>query len=46
MIPQEVAELCRVLDEDFDARTATDPFYLRTLNAAWRVYNAGYRKPE
>lgn len=45
MIPKEVIELAIAIDEDFEARVHTDPLRDRALEAAWRVWNAGYRLP-
>lgn len=45
MIPQEVADLCRLICEDYDARDEHDPIRERALIAAWRIYRAGWLAP-
>ncbi len=43
MIPSEVAAIADLIDSEW---TNQDDLHLQeVLEAAWRIYNAGYRKP-
>jgi hypothetical protein len=44
MIPQEVADLATLIWKDWDDLPEKDRN--EVLGAAWRIYNAGWRKPQ
>lgn len=44
MIPSEVIELAILIDADFEARVESDHRRVAALDAAWNIWNAGYRK--
>lgn len=44
MIPTEVAEIATLICDFWRDLDDDDPVFKDVLNAAWRVYNAGFRK--
>lgn len=44
MIPSEVAEIAELICPGWS--DADDPIRHEVLDAAWAIYNAGYRKPQ